>query len=129
MSLVKWDTVASSKDSGGLGIQKLQELNLAYMVKLGWHLQREKDSLWAQILSNKYQEGKPASFSNAWRGVTVANPVLETGVVKWVRNGKSTRFWIDKWIAPYPLFHYLKSPLSLHELYVNVSDYWEEDCG
>lgn len=55
-----------------------------------------------------------------------AQLIIEDGIVRLVRNGRSTRFWIDRWITPCPLRFYLKSPLSLPELYANVNEYWIE---
>lgn len=121
--------VASPKKIGGLGIRKLQELNLAYMVKLGWRLQHEKNSIWARTLSGKYHHGRSASFSNAWKGIRVATPFLEAGTIKLVRSGKTTRFWMDNWIAPYPLRQLLSTAISLPVLYATVNEYWDEGRG
>lgn len=36
--LVSWDMVMKDKDGGGLGIRRLREMNIAFLVKLGWRL-------------------------------------------------------------------------------------------
>lgn len=99
------------------------------MVKLGWRLQQEKDSLWARILTGKYKYGRSSLHSNAWKGVIAASPFLEAGTVRSVRNGESTRFWMDRWLTPYPLRKLLNTPLSLPVLYAPVNEYWEEGRG
>ena len=42
---------------GGLGIRSMQNMNLAFMAKLGWRLLSTKNELWAQILHSKYVKG------------------------------------------------------------------------
>lgn len=52
--LVSWDTIAKSKDCGGLGFQKLETMNEAFLAKLAWRLIQNEDSLWSQVLKYKY---------------------------------------------------------------------------
>lgn len=110
MHLVNWNLVASPKTTGGLGIRKLQDLNMSYMVKLGWRLHQERDSLWARSLTCKYKNSHSAKPSNAWKGIMAARPILESGRIRSVRNGRTTRFWMDKWITNYPLSQHLSTP-------------------
>ncbi|XP_019172513.1 PREDICTED: uncharacterized protein LOC109167899 [Ipomoea nil] len=53
-NLVNWNTVTRCKSNGGLGIQKLEEMNTAFLAKLGWRLIIEEDSLWAKVFRSKY---------------------------------------------------------------------------
>lgn len=132
ISLVNWETVTRSKAKGGLGIRRLQDLNLACMAKLGWRIRCEENSLWAQTLSTKYKcvtERGRSSVSNAWKGIVAAAPIVENGVYKIVRNGKQSRFWMDNWLGEYPLYEVMKAPVSLPDLYASVADYWDEDRG
>ncbi|XP_031124258.1 uncharacterized protein LOC116026974 [Ipomoea triloba] len=137
INLVSWDTVTKEKVAGGLGIRRLQDMNRACMAKLGWHLIHEKESLWAQTLLTKYKTGSDrlaechitGNTSHAWKGILEAFPIIDDGMVRLVRNGRSTRFWLDKWISRKPLSQFITAPLSLPELYANVAEYWEEGRG
>lgn len=56
-NLVNWETVTKSKGEGGLGIRRLKEMNEAFMAKIGWRLEKEKDNLWASVESQISEEG------------------------------------------------------------------------
>ena len=49
--------ITKGKEHGGLGIKKMQEMNLAFMSKLGWKVLTNKESLWAKTLICKYVRG------------------------------------------------------------------------
>ena len=53
-SLVAWDDVCRPKPKGGLGIRKSNDVNNAPIVKLGWRILTNKDSIWARIMRDKY---------------------------------------------------------------------------
>ena len=42
-SLVKFDVIVNAKDYGGLGIHKMDKMNLAFMSKLGWRVLTKND--------------------------------------------------------------------------------------
>lgn len=46
---VNWSTMTKPKRCGGLGIRRLEEMNEACLLKLGWKLRRGKNSLWSII--------------------------------------------------------------------------------
>lgn len=46
------------KDSGGLGIRTMHEMNIAFLTKLGWQITREVTSLWSQVLLGKYMDNQ-----------------------------------------------------------------------
>lgn len=111
--LVKWDKVCKSKDSGGLGLKKAKDQNLAFLTKLGWKItNQEEGGLWVSILSDKYLSkhsistwpNRPAS--HLWRSIVDTKQVLEKGV-KWViGDGKSVSIWHDWWVGDKPLALY-----------------------
>jgi len=45
--------VIKEKEYGGLGIRSMRQLNLAFLMKLGWHLQAEPAALWVRLLKEK----------------------------------------------------------------------------
>lgn len=107
-------------------------MNKACMAKLGWRLRTEGGSLWVQTLLTKYKSPNlrgHRSKSNALKGIEAANPFVEAILARIVRNGRTTRFWMDRWLGNQPFYDQLREPLSLPELYVNVSNYWEECRG
>jgi hypothetical protein len=56
--LVKWDTVCTEKNKGGLGILNLRWINISLLTKWLWKLERE-EGLWQTIVRKKYMKGKP----------------------------------------------------------------------
>ena len=42
-SLIKWDVIVNPNDYGGLGIRKMDKMNLAFMPKLGWRVLTKND--------------------------------------------------------------------------------------
>ena len=52
--LVAWNTVIKDKESGGLGIRSMRQLNSAFLMKLGWRLKTEPATLWTRLLKEKY---------------------------------------------------------------------------
>ncbi|XP_019200243.1 PREDICTED: uncharacterized protein LOC109193865 [Ipomoea nil] len=133
MSLASWDLVTKPKEAGGLGLHRLHDMNIACMVKLGWRLRTNSNSLWAQVIMSKYGSLEHAAGrrkrSNVWKGITMAKEVLDNGITHLVRDGSATQFWMDKWITPRPLYDQLQIPLGLPDLYATVSAYWDQDRG
>ncbi|XP_019175452.1 PREDICTED: uncharacterized protein LOC109170754 [Ipomoea nil] len=137
MILVAWDTITTDKTCGGLGLRKLQTMNEACMMKLCWRLKTEPNALWEKTLITKYHHSSGSHLdttrrrntSNAWKGISAARETLESGLTHVVRNGKSTRFWMDPCLTPKPLYEKLCGTLSLPDLYANVEDYWDKVRG
>ncbi|XP_075508178.1 uncharacterized protein LOC142545090 [Primulina tabacum] len=130
--LVKWEVVTKPKSMGGLGIRRMQQMNLAFMTKLGWRLMNDKNSLWAQVLKEKYMHKTNISkgiqakqgASKTWQDISKAMQTLEQGKRSVVRNGKSTSFWMDKWLENEPLNSYLLKDIEAKERNKSVFDYW-----
>ena len=54
LSLVKWNELCQPKSSGGLGLHDMRAMNDVFLMKLGWGLVIEPDSLWVRVLKSKY---------------------------------------------------------------------------
>ncbi|XP_019163484.1 PREDICTED: uncharacterized protein LOC109159828 [Ipomoea nil] len=54
--------------------------------------------------------------SNTWKGILGATSTMLKGLRKYVKNGKSTLFWLDSWLGHRPLADPLHSHLPLLEL-------------
>lgn len=104
LNLVRWEMVTEPMHAGGLGLYRLRDLNIAYMAKLRYRLHTEHDSLWAQTILSKYTNPRRrqsiSNVSNVWRGILSAQPITDKGMIKLVRNGRTTQFWMDKWLTP-----------------------------
>ncbi|XP_031111969.1 uncharacterized protein LOC116015942 [Ipomoea triloba] len=135
--LVKWEVLTKSKEFGGLGIRKLEPMNLAFLAKLGWRLIQDEECLWVQLLKAKYSipstdctTWKPkTNMSNAWKGILRAVPILVQGTRKLVRNGNKTAFWRDTWLEDRPLYQLATSLVPWNELDRPVSHYWNANTG
>ena len=55
LHLISWDTVCSSKDSGGLGVFSLWQRQILLLGKLAANLILQSTSLWAQLVYSKYK--------------------------------------------------------------------------
>lgn len=105
---------------------------MACMMKLGWRIRTERDSLWVKTLTTKYNHTQPPSrtgVSNAWQGIMHVRPHLDERLIRLVRNGRTTKFWMDRWITQSPLHAQMCRNVSLPELYSSVADYWREGIG
>lgn len=77
MDLVAWDSVCKNKGEVGLGIHKSCNNNKALLMKLGWNLMENKDSLWVRFLRSKNKCGNDLMLtikninnsSNCWNGI------------------------------------------------------------
>ncbi|GKD67592.1 hypothetical protein Tco_1321682 [Tanacetum coccineum] len=47
---VKWNSVLTAKDNGGLGVSSLYALNRGLMMKWVWRFYNQKTSLWANVI-------------------------------------------------------------------------------
>nr|GLL31380.1 uncharacterized protein LOC109160503 [Ipomoea trifida] len=79
------DLVGESTHRGGLGIRRMRETNMTFMAKLGWRLLNGKDTLWARVITSKYNpdEGGIGEWrekqwcSNLWKGIVKSKDLVE----------------------------------------------------
>ena len=96
ITLIKWERVVKPIACGGLGIRTvLQQMNVAFMVKLGWMILQNNNELWARVLRDKYMyhktnpqdlRNKPGA-SNLWKGIVKGRDILLHGMRNLVGNG------------------------------------------
>jgi len=56
ISWVAWNKICVSKESGGLGVRRMREFNIALLGKWCWRLLVDKGSLWYRVLVACYGE-------------------------------------------------------------------------
>lgn len=52
-----WTSVCKIKDPGGMGFMNMKHFNSVVITKIGWRLEKHKDSLWYKISDAKYLLG------------------------------------------------------------------------
>lgn len=55
ISLIGWESICQPNDRGGLGLRRMEKMNEVMLMKLGWGLLTQPDSLWVQVLKTKYK--------------------------------------------------------------------------
>ncbi|KAK0580349.1 hypothetical protein LWI29_000920 [Acer saccharum] len=130
--LVKWDTVCTPKNKGGLGIKKTRLMNQALLAKAGWRMNQDTNGLWANILKGKYLKGghivsnirKPSNCSSTWRGFFFGSKLLLKGMTWRVGDGSNISFWNDDWVPSMgKLSGFATSPLTDDCAKERVCDY------
>ncbi|CAJ2645411.1 unnamed protein product [Trifolium pratense] len=73
---VRWSVVTMPKDMGGLGLRRLDAMNKACLLKLGWKLNNGSTDFWCEVLRGKYgsnsltiEMNTRSSDSNLWKSL------------------------------------------------------------
>lgn len=66
LALKSWRTICQSKEVGGLGFKKFQDVNLALLSKLGWFIAKGEIRLLVDVMRMKYLNGR-SFFLGEWR--------------------------------------------------------------
>ncbi|CAA7026437.1 unnamed protein product [Microthlaspi erraticum] len=107
---ISWDSVCSSKASGGLGLRRLSGLSQLFGLKLIWLIFAGNGSLWVawvkrHLIGERLFWTADFSQSGSWlwkklmKFRNLARPFLSSQV----RSGSSTLFWHDDWTGLGPL--------------------------
>ncbi|XP_026451379.1 uncharacterized protein LOC113351651 [Papaver somniferum] len=104
---LKWDNVCTSKEEGGLGIRKLEDVNKALLMKVLWKILNFQDE-WAKFFLAKYMDknGKWITFyrkSSVWNGIRCVLPDFIENTIRIVGNGAKVSLWNDRWIFEEPI--------------------------
>ncbi|XP_035842240.1 uncharacterized protein LOC118488917 [Helianthus annuus] len=80
---VRWDSMMRSKKSGGLGVGRIRDVNLAMLTKWWWRFKANPNQLWALVIGSvhKYNSGDqliPVSKSvpGVWKDIGCMDPEL-----------------------------------------------------
>jgi hypothetical protein len=71
---ISWDKVLKPKSCGGLGLRRLDVMNQACILKLGWKLSSGSTDWWCEVMRGKYDSralkgeiNVQASASSLWK--------------------------------------------------------------
>ncbi|XP_026451554.1 uncharacterized protein LOC113351853 [Papaver somniferum] len=102
-----WTAVCKPKDMGGLGFKNMELFNSAMITKIGWRLERDKDSLWYQLMDAKHLIGRNVlnmdtkskdDDSWIWKDILEGINNIQQYSSWRIGNEKKIRFWEDIWI-------------------------------
>ncbi|KAG8503470.1 hypothetical protein CXB51_001436 [Gossypium anomalum] len=129
-------------DSGGLGLRKLCDQNKIFLMKLGYHLLVNTESLWVWILRKKYnvQGALPNSISRRncsfiWKSLSPVWPEVVGNVFWLIGDGRMMNFWNDVWdrdrltnLVPHLLFNRSQRsyPLTLYGKIAWLGNGWKD---
>ncbi|KAJ0482569.1 putative reverse transcriptase zinc-binding domain-containing protein [Helianthus annuus] len=116
MNWVAWDWITWPKSKGGLGINRLKEINLALLFKWGWMYRVENQNLWRKVVEACHGNNNQRSFlplnvktSGCWKNIVNAISNLKINgkglnslILGKVGNGEEIRFWLDTWLGDKP---------------------------
>lgn len=63
VDLVSWSNVTKPKERGGLGITPLHLRNQALLCKWNWRFGKEREALWATVLTSRYRIGERGGWT------------------------------------------------------------------
>ncbi|GJY03440.1 putative reverse transcriptase domain, reverse transcriptase zinc-binding domain protein [Tanacetum coccineum] len=100
---VAWDSVCKPKLEGGLGIQRLDDFNIALMATHIWSIITHKESLWVKWIHSYKLKGRSfwdvpclGDVSWGWRKLLQIRPLIRPFIWNMINNGKLTSMWFDK---------------------------------
>lgn len=94
------------KQLGGLGLRHLDQLNTAFLMKLGWNLLTNPNSLWGQVVQAKYFPNQhllctspKQSNSWGWKSICRTLSLIRESVFFSLGSGEHINFWFSKWLG------------------------------
>lgn len=97
--LISWNKVCSPKCEGGLGIRKVQDVNMVLSAKLGWKVVKDPNNLWVRVVFAKYlgkggffEVKKSANATRMWKYVLTNRYLLKKGISWCLGNGNKNSF-------------------------------------
>ncbi|KAJ8422361.1 hypothetical protein Cgig2_023906 [Carnegiea gigantea] len=111
----------------------MRDLNAALLMKLGWRMLTEPESIWARVLRFKYCQGRHllhppnrtpmGMVSIGWKGMLENLNPLQRGVGMAVGDDRATAFWLDRCAEPSPLLIFMIRHVPVEKMERRVWDY------
>jgi hypothetical protein len=102
---IGWEKVTKPKYCGGLGLRRLDVMNQACILKLGWKLASGANDLWCKVMRGKYDcramKGEVRvqnSASSLWKYIVKLSPKLDNLCFWAVGDGADVDAWQHAWI-------------------------------
>ncbi|KAG7534372.1 Endonuclease/exonuclease/phosphatase superfamily [Arabidopsis thaliana x Arabidopsis arenosa] len=137
--LMSWKRICRPKGEGGLGIRPAGVMNKALLAKVGWRIIHDRESLWARIMRSKYKVGDQnntswittkSNWSATWRSVGLGLREVVIPGLRWVvGDGRSIKFWKDKWLINGTLLDVTISDVPEEQVDLRVRDLWIDGQG
>ena len=98
--------VCKSKESGGLGVRRLENMNKSMLGKWNWRLATEDNPPWKKLIKLKYglevgewfsKEPKGSFGVGLWKDIRKEGQQLKHDCKLVLGNRGRIRFWEDKW--------------------------------
>ena len=117
-------------EEGGLGIQTAKGRNLAYLAKLNWRFNSEKEVLWTQVLRKKYMSPRRINSrsvnalpsSRTWKAMKAGMDTFTKGTRWGLGRDSNLKFWYDSWASKGPLRGITNALLIRGEDVLNIRD-------
>ena len=127
---VGWHKVVKSKEEGGLRLQAAKGRNNSLLAKLNWRFHTKKDTLWSQVLRQKYCNNRRVNASNVnrlpyspiWRAMKRGMDTFNKGAMWMIGRDSTLNFWLDSWMVQGPLRHLIQGPLTREATQLKVRD-------
>lgn len=116
-------------NQGGLGNRTYNEMNSAFLAKIGWLMLKEEDAFWVKVLKEKYIkeflginsfEHKPYA-TKLWKGLISLESLLRKGLCVSIGIGLSTSFWNDVWLGELALSNQVTQTIPSNLIHLSVA--------
>lgn len=115
LALRSWDRICIPKSTGGLGLRRTRDVNMAFITKLGWQLCTELERMWVKLIWSRYLRGRRITdfqstlhaSSWIWPGIKKCKELLDVGLCLRIGQHSLALIREDPWIPNLP---YCKIP-------------------
>lgn len=136
-ALVKWLTVCTPKNQGGLGLQDPQHSNAMIGARLWWKWLSAPHTPWAKLWTAKYANNRSSEElirltnndvgSLIWNATIQHRTMIQQHSFWEIRDGGTAHFWVDSWqqrpkmVEAIPPQNLGENDINQNE---NVSQHW-----
>lgn len=107
---IAWDSVCTPKETGGLGLKRIEDWNQVLGLKLIWMLFAAGGSLWVSWIkvhligaSDFWDLDENSGGSWIWRSICKLRQLAKPFIICEVGSGITASFWKDNWTSLGPL--------------------------